>query len=147
MICIPTRGLGISGPLAFQFSKPTKLHPFRFILAYRCLGALLKGHFRQVLSVAGYMYLSGILNPRHIHGTVGTYRRSNPGTYASLCTRYPGPKGAGHTNDLCIRMEFTARVSECLSIRTSTSVCFVSSTPLTVYPIFLKKNAYVSCVS
>ena len=72
--------LGISGPIAFQFSKPTKLHPFRFILTYRCLGALLKGPFRQVLSVVGYMYISGILKPRHIHCTAGRYRRSNPGT-------------------------------------------------------------------
>ena len=80
VICIPTRGLGISGPLAFQFSKPTKLHLFRFILAYRCLGALLKEPFRQVLSVVAYMYLSGILKPRHIHGTAGTYRWSKPGT-------------------------------------------------------------------
>ena len=88
-----------------------------------------------------YMYLSGILKPRHIHGTSGHIVGQIPVLKPRYVPGIPGPKEAGHTNDWCIKMEFTARVSECLSIRTSTSVCFVSSTPLTVYSIFiLKKN-------
>ena len=86
------------------------------------------------------MYLSGILKP--ITSTV--LRGHIVGQIPVLKPRYvpgiPGPKGAEHTNDWCIKMEFTARVSEYLSIRTSTSVCFVSSTPLTVYSILKKMH-------
>ena len=61
-----------------------------------------------------------------------------------------GSKGAGHTNDWCIKMEFSARVLECLSTRTSTTVSFVSSTSqllLQFIPSLKKNVAYVSWMS
>ena len=83
------------------------------ILAYRCLGALQTSSFssgihvfKQGISKVLRGQILGqipVLKPRYVPGI-------------------PGPKGAGHTNDWCIKMEFTARVSECLSIRTSTGV-------------------------
>ena len=94
------------------------------------------------------MYLSGIFNPQHIHGTAGHIVGQIPVLKPRYVPGITGHKEAGHTNDWCIKMKFTARLSECLPTRMSTSVCFVSSTPLTVYPIFFKKNfAYVSCMS
>ena len=56
----------------------------------------------------------------------------------------PGPKEAGHTNDWCIKMEFTARVSECLSERPP--VCALWAQLLLQFIPFKKKKLCICFV-